>query len=144
MNRVLLVGGASSFSIAILHIAIIIGGADWYRFFGAGEKIATLAEQGSWVPGLLTFGISIIFFIWGLYALSGAGKIRRLPFLRLALVIISAIYLARGLCFLPVFFFKPEIIDSLLVWSSLVSFIVGLAYVIGTRQVWLSLSVNNT
>ena len=40
--------------------------------------------------------------VWAAYGLSGAGVIRRLPLLRLALVLISGAYLVRGLFGVPV------------------------------------------
>lgn len=135
----LLVGGLASFLAAFLHVAIIIGGAKWYRIFGAGEEMATMAEQGSWIPRVITFSIAVVLFIWGLYAFSGAGKFKELPFLKLGLVVISIIYLGRALSFIPLFVFMPEIIDHLLVWSSLLSLVIGLAYAVGTKQDWSSL-----
>ena len=142
MNKSLLFGGVLNILAALLHIAIIIGGPDWYRFFGAGETLATLAEQGSWVPGLVGFGIFGILFIWGLYAFSGAGVIKRLPLLKLALVSISIIYLVRGVALFPALIIKPETVDNLLTWSSLVSLTIGLAYVVGTKQVWSRISAS--
>ena len=50
MNKPLIFGGVGSMLAASLHIAIIIGGPEWYRFFGAGERMATLAGQGSLIP----------------------------------------------------------------------------------------------
>ena len=125
---------------ALLHLAIIMGGPDWYLFFGAGEELASMAEQGSWYPGVLTFGIALVLFIWGLYGFSGAGLLRqRLPFLKASLVIISAIYLFRGLALAPAYLVKPELIDTFLIWSSLICLVYGAAYAIGTRQVWARL-----
>ena len=125
---------------ALLHVAIIMGGPDWYRFFGAGEELASMAEQGSWYPGVLTFGIALVLFIWGLYGFSGAGLLRqRLPFLKASLVIISAIYLLRGLALAPAYLVKPELVDTFLIWSSLICLVYGAAYAIGTRQVWARL-----
>lgn len=140
MNKALIVGGVLSMLAALLHIAIIIGGPDWYRFFGAGEELATQAEQGSWVPGFITFGIFCFLFIWGLYAFSGAGTIKRLPFLKVALVLISTIYSVRGMMLFPVLIIKPGIVDNLFVWSSLVSLTIGGAYAVGTKQVWFKIS----
>jgi len=37
--------GTLSFIASALHIAIIIGGPSWYRFFGAGESMASMAER---------------------------------------------------------------------------------------------------
>ncbi len=136
MNKPLFFGGVLSILAALLHIATIIGGPTWYRFLGAGEELATLAERGSWIPGLLTFGIFSILFIWGLYAFSGAGAIKRLPFLKLALVLISIIYSARGIMLFPTLVFKPTIVDNVLIWSSLISLTIGVAYAVGAKQVW--------
>ncbi len=139
MNRsgkFLVFGGISSMVVALLHIFIIFGGADWYRFFGAGEEMATMAEAGSWLPGIVTFGIALVFFLWGLYGFSGAGKIKPLPFLKLGLTLISGIYLVRGLGIIPALIFAPELVDAFMFWSSLISLIIGLTYAIGTKERW--------
>ena len=141
-NRLLVFGGALSAVAALLHVAIIIGGPQWYRFFGAGEELATMAEKGAWYPVVLTFSIAVVLMIWALYAFSGAGLIRRLPFLKVGLVIISAIYLIRGIAFIPACIVKPDIVDECLVWSSFICLIYGLAYTMGTKQVWEKLSAN--
>lgn len=100
--------------------------------------MATLEENGSLLPDLLTFFIVIIFLIWGLYAYSGAGLIRRLPLLKTALVIIASIYTVRGL-FLVTFIFRPEQ-ATVFLWTSIVSLIVGLTHFMGTKQVWAAIS----
>ncbi len=143
-NPYLIAGGILSIIAALLHIAIIIGGADWYRFFGAGEEMATMAEQGSLIPSVVTFGIAVVLLIWGIYAFSGARLLKRLPFIKPVLVLVSAIYLIRELWLIPAFVVVPEQVDSFLIWSSLVSFIFGLAYAIGTKQEWSNLSTKNT
>lgn len=138
-QKVLIAGGALSIMIAILHIVIIIGGASWYRFFGAGEEMAVMAEQGSWIPGLVTSGITIVFFVWGLYAFSGAGAIKmRLPFKKLALVLISAIYLIRGLGTIPALAPIPDFsaINGFMFWSSFISLCIGSFYALGLIQRW--------
>ena len=141
-NKLLLFAGVLSGVAALLHIAIIIGGPRWYRFFGAGEELASMAEKGSWYPAILTFGIAVVLFIWALYAFSGAGLIRRFPFLKVGLVVISVIYLIRGLAFIPAYIVKPEIVDEFLIWSSLISLVYGFFYAIGTKQAWKKLSGN--
>lgn len=141
-NRLLVFGGALSIVTALLHVAIVIGGPQWYRFFGAGEELATMAEKGSWYPAVLTFGIAVVLLIWALYAFSGAGLIRRLPLLKVGLVVISAIYLIRGIAFIPAYIVKPEIVDEFLVWGSFICLVYGFAYTMGTKQVWAKLSAN--
>jgi len=139
-NKYLLVGGVLSGIAALLHIGIIIGGPEWYRFFGAGEELASMSEDGSFYPAIITFGIALVLFVWALYAFSGAGLIRRLPFLKLALILIAVIYLARGVAIVPAYFIVPELIDGFLVWSSLICLIFGISYALGTKQAWFRLS----
>ena len=87
--------------LAVLHLAIIAGGPDWYRFFGAGERMARLAERGSRYPAALTMCIASLLAVSALYGLSGADAIRRLPALRPMLSMIAAVFLARGLLGIP-------------------------------------------
>ncbi len=42
------VAGILSFVTSVLHIAIIIGGPEWYRFFGAGEGAAMQGGLQAW------------------------------------------------------------------------------------------------
>jgi hypothetical protein len=143
-NRPLLLAGALSGVAALLHVAIIFGGAQWYRFFGAGEEMAAMAESGSWYPAIITLCIALVLFVWALYAFSGAGMIRRLPMLKAGLVVISVVYLVRGVILIPALIVKPEIVDGFLVWSSLICLGYGFSHAIGTRQVWSKLSSSLT
>jgi putative oxidoreductase len=141
--RFLLAGGALTGAASLLHIAIILGGPDWYRFFGAGERMAQLAARGSTLPAAITAGIAVVLFIWMLYALSGAGVIRRLPFLRLALIAIAAIYLARGLLGIPAVMLADDPYANQLkarmtfmALSSALCVGIGLCYAIGAASTW--------
>lgn len=96
------------FAAAVLHLGIIVGGADWYRFFGAGEALAVMSEQGAWYPVVVTAFIAAVLLVWSLYAFSGAGLIRRLPFLKTILLIIGIIFLLRGLLAVPLLFFADS------------------------------------
>ncbi|KPZ51975.1 MULTISPECIES: hypothetical protein [Pseudoalteromonas] len=138
-NKLLVIAGLLSFIASLLHIACIFGGPDWYRFFGAGEHMAQLAKQGSTYPTFVTLIISAILVIWGLYALSGAGVILKLPLLKTALVLITAIYLVRGIAGLIIpFLTTSQIIhhNSMQFWiiSSVVCSIYGLFYLLGTLK----------
>ncbi|HEX6376977.1 MAG TPA: hypothetical protein VFZ91_14795 [Allosphingosinicella sp.] len=125
---------------AVLHLAVIAGGPDWYRFFGAGEAMARIAERGSPRPALITLGIAAVLAIWSAYALAGAGRIRRLPLLRTALVLIAAIYLLRGLVLLPALAMTGGRIDAFLLWSSLIVLVFGIIYAVGTFRAWPALA----
>ena len=130
-NLYLIVGGILSICAAVLHIAIIVGGPEWYRFFGAGESMAVMAHNGYWYPAVVTFLISIVLFTWGLYAFSGAGLLIALPFLKPILIAITTIYMIRGVAIFPAFFIMKNM-SVFMVWSSFISLIIGLCYVIGT------------
>jgi hypothetical protein len=134
-QKILAAGGVLSLSVSLLHIAVIIGGAQWYRFFGAGERMASLAEKGSWIPGLVTIGITLVFLIWGLYAFSGAKMLRiRMPLAKAALVLIASIYIIRGLEVFPSLISPSE--SVFMFWSSLVSLSIGLVYAVGIQYQW--------
>mgnify|MGYP001559856740 CR=1 FL=1 len=138
----LILGGVFSIAIAILHVAIIFGGAPAYRYFGAGEEMAQMASSGSVLPALMTLSIAVIFAIWGLYAFSGAGLMRHLPLLRIGLVVIAGIYTLRGIgIILQIAWIisSPASVPPQDIIFSLVSLLVGIAYFVGTISVWKTL-----
>lgn len=127
------IAGILNFIAAALHVAVIIGGEKWYRFFGAGEVMARMAKAGMAYPTLITTFIAMILFIWGLYAWSAAGIFYKLPLIKPALFAISAIYLIRGgLIFLLPFF--PSQQTAFNFWSSLVVLIYGIVHLLGTLE----------
>lgn len=138
----LFVGGTLSLIASLLHIAIIFGGPDWYRFFGAGEEMAQMATRGEVRAALITLFIASVLAIWAAYGFAGAATIPRLPFMRFCLVAISAVYLVRGLMpflIMPMF---PHLSGTFWIISSAVCAIIGLCYAIGTYQMWVSLAKN--
>jgi hypothetical protein len=139
-NPWLVAGGVLSAAAALLHLAIIAGGPSWYRFFGAGERMARAAAYGSVRPTLYAVAIATILAIWSAYAFSGAGLIGRLPLLRTALVLISFVYLARALAPLPILLFAPERMNPFVWWSSGIVLLYGVAYAIGTWTGWRDLA----
>lgn len=136
----LIVGGWLSVAAALLHIACIFGGPDWYRFFGAGEGMARAAARGDLRPTLITLAIGAVLLIWAAYAFSGAGSLPRLPLLRTGLIVITAIYLLRGLFFVPLHLWRPQHSDSFAIWSSLIVFVYGAVYAVGTFKAWRHLA----
>jgi len=137
-NNWLIVAGALSAAAAVLHLLVIVGGPGWYRFFGAGEAMAQAAARGSPMPALVTSGIAAGLFLWAVYAWSGAGLMRRLPLLRTGLVVISAIYLARGLM-LPGALAMGKAPDAFGWWSSLIVLGYGIVHAVGTWRAWPAL-----
>ena len=127
---------ALSAAAAVLHLAVIAGGPDWYRFFGAGEQMARMAARGHWYPPLATTGIAAVLAVWAAFALSGAGLIGRLALLRTALVAITAIYALRGLLIVPVAMIVPYPEGSFDYWSSLIVLVYALVHAIGLWRAW--------
>ena len=143
MNSYLITAGALSALASILHIGCIFFGASWYRFFGAGEYMAKLAEQGSLQPTIITSGIALVLATWSLYAFSAAGLIIKLPLMRLALIAITAVYLLRGIGGIFVAA-SSEVAPmgnstALWIWSSAICLTFGLVYLIGVKQQWANL-----
>ena len=64
-NKCLITAAMFCVVAALAHIGCVLFGADWYRFFGAGEQMAQMAEQGLWYPTIVTLAIVLILFIWG-------------------------------------------------------------------------------
>lgn len=136
-NAFLVAGALVSALAAALHVGCIVFGAPWYRFFGAGERMAQMAIAGSWYPAVVTAAIACVLAAWSLYALSGAAVIPALPLLRPALCVITAIYLLRGLAILPLAAVGKG--TPFWWWSSAICLGIGLIHLIGLGQVWANL-----
>ena len=95
-KRFLILAACANFAIALLHAVIPFMGVNGYIYFGTSE-LALLESQGSPVPEIATWFLALVFAGFGFYCLSGAGTIRRLPLLNLALWIIGGVYTLRGL-----------------------------------------------
>lgn len=139
-NPYLVAGAVLSAIAALLHLGCLFFGPSWYRFFGAGERMAQLSAAGSIVPTLITAGIAAVLALWSLYALSGAGVIPRLPLVRLALCVITGIYLLRGLAGLVLAVVAPgDRGVAFWCWSSVICLSMGALHLVGIRQVWSQL-----
>lgn len=135
-NLPLIVGAALSTIAALLHVCIVFGGPAWYRFFGAGERMASGAAAGHLYPPIVTLLIASVLGVWAAYALSGAGVLQPLPLLSIVLPAITGVYLVRGLAALALFFFARERLSAFWVWSSLICLGFGVVHLVGLVQVW--------
>jgi hypothetical protein len=99
-----------------------------------------LAERGSLQPTLITSGIVFVLSIWSLYALSAASVIYTLPLLRLALILMTVVYLVRGVVG---FFLMSSIMGrtpEFGVWSSLIFGIIHIIGLIRNGQIYVQSS----
>jgi len=146
----LVIAGIFSAIGALLHLATIIGGPDWYRFMGAGEGMAQMAEDGLAYPSIVTSVIALILFIWSAYAFSGAGIIKRLPLLKTGLVLISAVLMIRALFgIVIVTYIEHPYLNELqtrptfMLITSLICLVFSMFYILGTYKQWQCLSVKS-
>ena len=96
--------------------------------------------ENRWRLFLVGEAAALVMVVFGLYALSGAGSIRRLPLLRLGLTGISALYLLRGLFFIlsalvMLGILKGEVLIQGEI-STLVFLAAGIAFAVGTVLNW--------
>lgn len=135
----LLAAAWMSVAASLLHLAVIAGRPEWYRFFGAGESMARAAERGSLVPPIMTAIIAVILAVWAAFAFGAAGVIRLLPLTRTALIAIAAVLLARGALVLVPQVWAPEQTMTFRIMSSAACFAMGLCFALGTWAAWDSL-----
>jgi intracellular septation protein A len=142
-NGWLTAGALLSAIAALLHVAIILGGPRWYRFFGAGETMARMAQAGRMRPTVITAAIAMMLLSWSVCALAGAGQLNiwlgrplALPGLKWVLSGVTAIYLVRGLVGLPMGWLLPAQVNRFWIVSSLICLVFGLIHLQGLIQVW--------
>ncbi len=125
---------------AVLHIAILFGGPDWYAFFGAPTGLVAMARSGNLRAPISCLVIATILVVFAAYAFSGAGVIRRLPFLRLGLAFIASVLLLRGMLFAPLILWRPDVlvricncrhVDAFIVITSVICFAMGIGFALG-------------
>ena len=138
-NRFFIAAAAFNAVAAALHVGCIVFGAPWYRFFGAGERMARLAAAGSWVPTVITACIAAVLALWCLYALSAAGYGPKLPLVRPVLCVITSIYLLRGFAALPLAVFGLGRSTTFWLWSSAICLLIGAVHLAGLRSAWARL-----
>ena len=141
-NTFLMIAGWLSLGVAAFQIVISFV-PEWSAYFGAGDALVSNPTT------LLIAGVvvTILFAIAGLYGLSGAGVIRRLPLLRTMLILITFVYIYRGILFIPQFLATIGVLSSPVpvplqyTLSSLVALVIGLLYLVGLVAGWKMISL---
>ncbi len=137
-NNYLFIATILMLLITLLHVAVIIGGASWYRFFGAGEKMARLHENASLYPILITVFVTALLLIGTLYTYCAYSNVCILLYSKEVLIVMSVIFISRGLFFIPLMLsvshpYCKELKEKklFLFISSLISLVVGSIYMMG-------------
>jgi hypothetical protein len=133
-NYLLLAGGYFSLAFAAFQVSAIWWSASSVKYFGGP---AELRMERPILYALLCLAVGAIVAVFGVYALSGAGRIRRLPLLRTVLISVTTIYLLRGLLFIPqvpVVLKHPGLVRFLV--FSAISLCLGLVHLAGVVQLY--------
>jgi len=140
----LVLSGVLSFAIAIFQI--IIGfSPSLSLYFGAPEALTKNIHMLIFV----SFVVAGIIGIFGLYAMSGAGYIRALPWLKQILLLISGIFILRGLLVIPEFLIIMGGAQSSIpvaprfVFFSIGALVIGFLFITGTIGGWNSFPSKN-
>ena len=140
----LVISGALSLATAIFQI--IIGfSPSMSLYFGAPEALV----KNAYILILVSLFVAGILIIFGLYALSGAGFIRALPCLKPGLLVISAIFILRGLLVIPEFLVVTGLVQISIpvaprfILFSIGSLVLGFFFITGTIGGWNSFPSKN-
>jgi putative oxidoreductase len=128
-RALLLGGGYFSLAFALFQISGIFLPYNMIKYFGGP---AEFSQTNPVAFAFMCIVITAIVAVFGLYALSGAGRIRQLPLLRTVITVATAIYILRGLLLIPqipVVLKQPSLVRFLL--FSIISLCAGLVHLAG-------------
>lgn len=139
-RQILAACGVTNAVLALFHVGCAVVGGPAYRLFGAGPMVQ-LAEAGSLLAPSITLAIAALLAGFAAYAFSGAGVIRRLPLLKLGLVVSATIYTLRGLFLLPLLV-GIVVAPGVLGWTDVIFGVIcgggalalGIGYFVGMRR----------
>lgn len=97
-----------------------------------------MAEAGNPTAALITTGIAAVLMLWAAYAFSAAGALPRMPWPKLAMSVITGIYLLRGIAGIGVALLvaNTEQGTPFWWWSSAICLAFGGVHVAGLSRVW--------
>ncbi|MFY5447042.1 hypothetical protein ACOUEB_18595, partial [Acinetobacter baumannii] len=68
-------------------------------FLGAGKSIVQMVERGHWYPNFTAITVGLILTVCSMYAFFAAKGIQVLPFTKIILSLVAAVFLIRGFAF---------------------------------------------
>lgn len=131
-------GGYINIFIAVAHLVCLLWADYFFETTGVGEEMRTHAATHPLLPYLITVFVAIIFFIFGLYGLSAAGTIRKLPLLKIGVFSIAVIYLGRGIIGSVINIAVEPIFQWHHLLFSFCALAIGLMYLFGGLKKWKS------
>lgn len=133
-NMMLVVGGGFSLAFAVFQTSGIWWSPEAVKYLGGPAEMCASNRP---LYAALCIVVAAGAAVFGFYALSGAGAIRRLPLLRTVLVGITSIYLLRGLLLFPqalAFHRAPKLMPIRFLLMSAIALAVGLVHLAGVVQ----------
>lgn len=127
----LILAALISVGTAIAHMSCIFFGPECFSAQLAPPQIIESARNGTWLAPIGTTFVSVIFLVVGLYALSGGGVIRKLPFLRLGIYTIGTLCIIRGVLPLQLWIRHPDKVNSVVFYTGVIWLVTGLLFLIG-------------
>ena len=118
---------------AIAHMSCIYLGPGCYQAQMAPPGLIESAKNGTLFAPIVTVIVSGLFLVCGLFALSAAQRITRLPFLTAASYSISALCLIRGIATIPLSFIFPHMVSGFSITAGAIWFVAGLLFLFGFR-----------
>ncbi len=126
----LLLGAILNFILAVGHLICLFFLDVAFKFYGIDGMMDEIASHGACLPYIITIIIAGCFALGGFYALSGAGKIRRLPLLWLGIFFVAFVFWGRA--FFGIYGVYAEAKTGFPVYSSIVvASVIGFLYFIG-------------
>ena len=95
MKTRLRLGAILHFIIAIGHIACLFFLEEAFKAYDILDVMTNMCFGQTWLLYALTIALALAFTVAGLYALSAAGDIKRLPLQRLVIIAIVVVYSIR-------------------------------------------------
>lgn len=136
------IGGYLNIIIAIAHVVGLFWAKPFFEVTGIGREMEDMSLIHPSLPYLITILVTLFFILFGIYGLSADGKFRILPFQKLAIFLIAAIYLLRGVLQL----FSDALITgegaTLGTIYSCIALAIGLLYLVGGLKKWRVIKSN--
>lgn len=125
------------FAAAALHVVALLAGPAMIAALGAPESVVQSAQAGTLLAPLVILGIGAALATLGLYALSAAGKLRRLPFVRFVLGAAACVFILRALALPAILLVAPAARSQLSLFeisTAVLCLLIGLAFLPGLRR----------
>lgn len=127
----LILAAVISIVTAISHLSCIFIGPVCFEAQMAPHEIVKSAINGTMLAPIATLIVSGLFISCGICSLSGAGIIKKLPYINFLLVLISALCIFRGISTVPLSFLFPEMVSAFSILAGSIWFFTGLLFAYG-------------